>query len=139
MISRVLVAMDDSEMAAEALRYALALDDDASITVMTVVGEPSFMMGKAATIALAEDPQEKAAEVAEPVVERAAAIAAEHDVDIETIVKVGHPAREIVNAADEYDTVVLGSHSGSMADRLIVGDVAETVFERSPVPVIVVR
>ncbi len=139
MVSRVLVAMDDSEMAAEALRYALKLDDDAAITVITVIGQPSFMMGEAATIALAEDPQEKAEEIAEPVFDRAREIAAEHDVEIDTVIRLGHPAREIVNAAEEYDTVVVGSHSGSMADRLIVGDVAETVFKRSPVPVIVVR
>lgn len=139
MLSRVLVAMDDSEMAAEALRYALELADDATITVITVVGQPSYMMGKAATIALAEDPQEKAEEVAEPVIERAKEIAAEHDADIDTVIRLGHPAREIVNAASEYDTVVLGSHSGSMADRLIVGNVAETVFKSAPVPVIVVR
>lgn len=139
MLSRVLVAMDDSEMAAEALRYALALDLDASITVMTVVGQPSFMMGQAAGIAMAEDPQAKAEEVAEPVFGRAKEIAAEYDIDIDTVIRLGAPGREIVNAAEEYDTVVLGSHSGSLADRLMVGDVAETVFRRSPVPVIVVR
>lgn len=139
MVSQILVAMDDSEMAAEALRYALELETDGDVTVMTVVGGPSFMMGESTGIALADDPQTKAEEVAEPVVERAKRIAAEHDVDIETVVRVGHPAREIVNAAEAFDTVVIGSHGGSLADRLVVGNVAETVFKRSPVPVIAVR
>lgn len=139
MISRVLVAMDGSEMSEEALRYALDVHSGAEITVLTVVGEPSPMMGQATAIAAAEDPQEKAEELARPVVERAKELAAEHDIEIETSSGFGHPARTIVNRAEEFDTVVLGSHSGSMADRLIVGNVAQTVFNRSPVPVTTVR
>ncbi len=139
MVSRVLVAMDDSEMAAEALRYALDVFPEADITVLTVVGTPSLMMGEVTAIATAADPQEKAEEIAEPVVQRARKLAAEHDTEIETTIGYGHPARRIVTRAAEFDTVVLGSHGGSMADRLIVGNVAETVFRRSPVPVTVVR
>ncbi len=54
-------------------------------------------------------------------------------------VTVGRPARAIVTRADDYDAVVMGSHGGDMIGRLFVGDVARTVFERSPVPVTVVR
>jgi nucleotide-binding universal stress UspA family protein len=139
MISRVLVAMDDSEMAEEALQYALELYPEADITVLTVVGEPSPMMGQATAIATASDPQEEAREIADPVLERAREIASEHDAEIETTFGLGHPAREILNRAEAFDTVVVGSHGGSMADRLVVGNVAETVFKRSPVPVIAVR
>jgi nucleotide-binding universal stress UspA family protein len=41
MISRILVPMDDSEMAQRALEYALENHPDAEITVLHVVGEPS--------------------------------------------------------------------------------------------------
>jgi nucleotide-binding universal stress UspA family protein len=34
---------------------------------------------------------------------------------------------------------VLGTHGGSMADKLLVGDVAGKVFRNSPVPVIAAR
>ncbi|MXR22409.1 universal stress protein [Halobacterium bonnevillei] len=139
MVSRVLVGMDDSEMAAEALRYALDVHAGSDITVLTVVGVPSPMMGEATAIAMAEDPQAKAEEAAEPVLDRARELAAERDVDIDTIVGAGHPARTIVNRADEFDVVVLGSHGGSVSDRLVIGNVADTVFKRSPVPVTVVR
>lgn len=139
MVSRVLVAMDGSEMAEEALRYALDVHPDADVTVLTVVGEPSPMMGGATAIAAAEDPQSKAQEVAEPVLRRAHEIAEEHDNEIDTAIGFGHPARTIVNRAEEFDAVFLGSHGGAIADRLIVGNVADTVFNRSPVPVTVVR
>ena len=45
----------------------------------------------------------------------------------------------IVKRAGDFDAVVIGSHAGSLAERLFVGDIAKTVFRRSPVPVTVVR
>jgi len=45
MISRVLVPMDESEMAERALRFALEAHPDAEIIVLHVVGQPSSMMG----------------------------------------------------------------------------------------------
>lgn len=139
MVSRVLVAMDDSEVAEAALRYALDVHGTADVTVLTVVGEPSRTMWGPTAIAAAEDPREKATALARPIVERATEIASELGREITTTVGVGHPAREIVDRAGEFDAVVIGSHGGTMADRLFVGNVAETVFRRSPVPVTVVR
>lgn len=139
MISRVLVPMDDSEMAEHALRYALDAHPDAEVTVLTVVGEPSGMFGEATAIALADDPEASAEDHARPVFERARVVAAEYDTEIDTDVGTGHPARAILNRAEEFDTVVIGSHGGTLADHLFVGNVAEKVFRRSPVPVTVVR
>jgi nucleotide-binding universal stress UspA family protein len=139
MVSRVLVAMDDSEMAEKALRYALDVHANVEITVLTVVGEPSAFMGKATTVAMADDPEKTAQEYAQPVIDRAHKIAAEYGVELDTIVKTGHPVRQILNQAEYFDTVVLGSHSGTLADHLFVGNVAQKIFRRSPVPVTVVR
>lgn len=139
MVSRVLVAMDGSEVAEHALEYALDVFPEASITVLTVVGEPSAMFGKATAIALSDDPNESMAEYAAPVVERAREIAADHDTEIDLQIGNGHPARVILDLAAEYDTVIVGSHGGSLTDRLFVGNVAEKIVRRSPVPVTVVR
>jgi len=139
MISRILVPMDESEMAERALEYALENHPEADVTVLHVAGEPGPMWGAATTLALADDLDAAAKEKAEPVFERANAIAAEHDRTVETVISVGSPARAILNRADEYDAVVVGSHGGSLADTLLVGNVAQRVFRRSPVPVIVVR
>ncbi|CDK38319.1 universal stress protein [Halorubrum sp. AJ67] len=139
MTFRVLVPMDDSEMAERALRYALKTHSDAEITVLHVVGGPSSMMGRATGIALADDPQAAAQEQANDLLDRAHEIAAESDSEIETIVRVGHPARAVINMSDEFDAVVIGSHGGSLADRLLVGNVAEKIVRRSVAPVTVVR
>ncbi|MGQ4555134.1 universal stress protein [Halobellus sp. GM3] len=139
MVTRVLVAMDDSKMAENALEYALDVHSDAEITVLTVVGEPSGWMGEATGIATAEDPEAKIEELAASVTERAREVAAERGREIETVVGLGRPAREIINRAEGFDVVVLGTHGGTPAERLVVGNVAKTVFNRSPVPVTVVR
>ena len=139
MISRILVPMDDSGMAERALEYALENHPSAEITVLHVVGEPSPMWGEATGLALEGDLEEAARERAEPVIRRARTLASEHGVEVETNVQVGNPVRAILNRAEDYDAIVMGSHGGTLIDRLYVGDVVQKVFRRSPVPVTVVR
>ncbi|MES3161318.1 MAG: universal stress protein [Halorubrum sp.] len=139
MISRVLVPMDDSEMSERALRHALDVYADADIVVLHVVGEPSQMMGQATALALADDVESAARDHARAITDRAEAIAAEYDRDIDTAIAVGHPVRQILDRAEDVDAIVMGTHGGTLAERLFVGDIAKTVFRRSPVPVTAVR
>ena len=141
MISRVLVPMDGSEMSGRALEYALEAHPDAEITVLTVVGEPSPLWGEATGLALADDLEAMAEEHAEEVFDRARDLADASDAEptLETVVQLGHPVRAILDRAGDYDAIVVGSHGGSLADRLFVGNVAEKVVRQSPVPVTVVR
>jgi len=139
MVARVLVPVDDSEMAIRALRHALDTFPDAEVTVLHVSGGPSPMMGAAADLALSDDFEKAAEERASDALDRARAVADEYDAEITTEVRVGPPARIIVGVAEDFDAVVLGSHSGSLSERLFVGNVAEKVVRRSPVPVTVVR
>ncbi|WP_418286102.1 universal stress protein [Halorubrum sp. DTA46] len=139
MIERVLVAMDDSELSERALRYALDVHRDADVTVLHVAGEPSGMMGAATGIALAEDSEERVRELSEDVFERAGEIASEYGVAVNVETEMGSPASRIVERAAEFDAVVIGTHSGSLADRLLAGNTAKSVFKNAPVPVTVVR
>ena len=142
MVSRILVPMDDSERAGQALEYALDNFPDADVSVLHVVGVPSPMMGEATDLALADNLEEAADERAEPVFERAREIATERDREIDTIVGIGHPARNIIDRAESYDTIVLGAYGadwGRMTRRFLVGNVAETVSKRAPIPVVLVR
>ncbi|MFP9192240.1 universal stress protein [Natronosalvus vescus] len=142
MLSKILVPMDDSRPAEHALVYALENHPDAAVTVLNVVGVPSMMMGDAVGLALEEDIEKAAAERAESVFERARNVAANRDREIETAVAIGHPARAIVDRADDYETIVIGSHgkhSEGVTRRILVGNVAETVVKRAPIPVTVVR
>ncbi len=128
-------------MSEHALEYALEAYPDAEITALTVVGEPSGMWGAASGLALADDLEEAAATHAAPIFDRARELVADADGDaeFETIVELGHPVRAILDHAEEYDTVVVGAHGGTLSGRLFVGNVAEKIVHRSPVPVTVVR
>ncbi|WP_435093210.1 universal stress protein [Halorubrum sp. N11] len=142
MASRILVPMDDSEHAGQALEYAFDNFPGADVSVLHVVGVPSPMMGEATALALADDIEDAAAERAEPVFERAREIANERGREIDTTVAVGHPARNIIDRAENYDTIVLGAHGADWsraARQFLVGNVAETVSKRAPVPVVLVR
>lgn len=138
-ISRVLVPMDDSDSAAEALKYALEVHADAEITVLHVVGGGSTMMGEAAKIAIADDVEDAAREDAESVLKRARSIADDYEVGIETAIAIGDPATNVIEAAEDFDAVVIGAHSGTLSERLFGKDVTRTVFRRSSVPVTIVR
>lgn len=139
MLDRILVAMDDSEMGERSLRYALDAFPESEITVLHVVGTPSPMGGQATGLTMSDDVDETANELAEEVLERANKIATEYEREIEVEVRFGKPAKAIVNEAEEFDTVVIGTHRGSLAERLFVGNIAKKVFKHSPVPVTVVR
>ena len=142
MLSRILVPMDDSEYAGHALEYALDNHPDAEITVIHVVGVPSMLMGDAVSLTLEDDISGAAAERADSVFGRAHQIADERERKIDTIVGIGHPARNVIDRADDYDAVVLGSHGSDWdraTHRFLVGNVAETVSKRASVPVTIVR
>lgn len=139
MVSRVLVPMDDSEMADAALEFALSAFPSAAVTVLHVAGGPTSYMGEAMSLAVADDVDAAVADRAEPVFERARAIADDNDRKIVTEVELGSPAKTIITHAEGFDLVVLGSHSSSLASRLLLGNVAETVARDAPVPVTIVR
>ena len=111
MVSRVLVPMDDSEMADAALEFALSAFPSAAVTALHVAGGPTSYVGEAMSLAVADDVDAAAADRSEPVFER----------------------------AEGFDLVVIGSHSSSIASRLLLGNVAETVARDAPIPVTIVR
>ena len=49
------------------------------------------------------------------------------------------PIPTIVEAAKEYDLLVMGTHGRTGLDRLLLGSVTEGVLHRTSVPVLVVR
>lgn len=138
MTSRVLVPMNGSEMAEKALEFALETYPDAEITVLNVIGVPSWHMGDAAGLALSGDLSEAAEAQTEIVFEPARELAATHNTEIKTIIGVGSPSQTITKRAEDFDIVVIGNHGSDLSSRLLIGNVAATVTRRSPIPVTVV-
>jgi len=137
---RVLVPIDDSDPAREALEHAITTFPDAEITVLHVIN-PSLVMRHGEMAYDYERLMGLEEEEAETLFETAREIADDHDASVTTEIVIGRPSRGIVEFATENDVdqIVLGSHGRSGVSRVLLGSVAERVVRRAPVPVTVVR
>lgn len=141
MPDNVLVAFDGSPLSERALTYAIENFSDATITAMYAINPiDSVMDVEAGGLPVAEDWYDDARERATGILGTATDLAAEHDIDLETVTEVGRPARAILEYAGDngIDQIVMGSHGRSGIDRALLGSVAETVTRRARVPVTVV-
>jgi len=140
--SHVLVPLDGSPLADEALTEALSLFD-CPITVLNVVTPLDANMSEGGILDVGEGRRESAQDRADRIVDRATARAADVDRTVEPVVRTGDPAETILEYVDEtgVDRVVMGGHGGersSLARRLL-GTVATKVVGEAPVTVTVVR
>ncbi|ELZ50002.1 universal stress protein UspA-like protein [Halorubrum coriense DSM 10284] len=139
--SHVLVPLDGSPLAAEALDEALERFD-CRVTVLNVVTPLDAPMSEGGILGADEDRRESARDRADRVVERATA-RAETDQPVETAVRTGDPAETILDYVDDHDVdhVVMGGHGGERGRvaRRLLGTVATSVVGEAPVTVTVVR
>ncbi|MFO7927917.1 MAG: universal stress protein [Halobacteriota archaeon] len=140
---RILVPYDGSEQADAALQYAATRHADGEFVLLHVLDFVEAGYSAAPEAALAgywEEWYEQAESSAEEMLENASATL-EADIDIETEIITGPPAKAIVEyvETEDIDAIVIGSHGRDGLSRILLGSVAETVVRRSPVPVTVVR
>jgi nucleotide-binding universal stress UspA family protein len=140
MIEHVLVPMDDSPLAMRALDFALEVHASAAITVLRVIDYVEESYG-AEMLVGGEEIRARAVEKAEELFERVRERTADHDGEVQTVTEFGAPARTIRQYAAEHDVdlIVIGCHGRSLVSRVLIGDVAQTIVQRAPVPVTVVR
>jgi nucleotide-binding universal stress UspA family protein len=145
MATRVLVAIDGSEEAWDALDHALEQFQGEAITALTVVdpmeGVYADMEGGYFTHETYEEAVAAGEDICEQAREQAAERGASETTTVEAVVEVGQPARAILAYAEEHDVdhIVMGSHGRSGVSRVLFGSVAETVTRRATVPVTIVR
>ena len=142
MSGRILVAVDGSELALQALDAAIDLSKsvDASIEALYVVdiaraamltyGNPEYVAGCIGALH----------EEGESALQEAAQRAATSGATIDVKLLEGNPVEEILARASCNDVrwIVMGSHGRTGLSRLLVGSVAEGVLRRSSVPVMIV-
>lgn len=152
MFKRILWATDFSEHATHARDwavhcarcsngklFAVAVADVTDVPVLADVVTPE--VGRAE---LAEAEIWTEARLAEVVQERLAREVAEIQaagVEVEPVVRIGVPWREILAAAEELDInmIVLGSHGKHGLKTLVLGNTVENVTRRAPCPVMIIR
>ena len=149
MYTRMLIAIDGSELADKALRHAFALakGTDAKLIVLTST-EPSTMIAPGAEImmvdigAIIADLEKAKAEGAKIVLANGRELAKDAGLTIQTLHMPGQlPADAIISVAKEQgaDLIVMGSHGRRGLGRLLLGSQAAEVLARSTIPVLIVK
>ena len=129
MFSRILVALDGSEIShtayARALEFAKA--DRAELHVVTVVNSPAN--------------QTQASTDANLLINELESDAKEAGISFIPHIVTGHPGDRIVSTADEIDAdlIVVGSLGKSNLDRLLLGSVSAYVTQYSQRNILVIR
>ncbi|MFC7325405.1 universal stress protein [Halorubrum rutilum] len=153
MTKRILAAVDGSEEAAEALRFAVEEWPDAEVTALHVINPADSTTGAEGGFPGAVDRWYEGAKGRGERILREASEAVDRDVD--TRLEVGRPTATILAVAggeasvgdgdgeggtgEPFDHVVLASRGRTGLSRILLGSVAEGVVRRAEVPVTVVR
>jgi nucleotide-binding universal stress UspA family protein len=135
----ILVAVDGSPDAAEALRHAasLARDQHAKLVVLTVVpAAPAQAVSPAGAVPAPIDPETTYAKIL-----REAVDTLPPDVGVLTRLVRGRPAKRIVEVAQECgcDLIVMGFHGHGRLHHALIGSVSDSVMRSSRLPVLLMR
>lgn len=141
MADRVLVPLDGSEKAEEALEYAIEEFPEAEITVLHALDLTAGGPAKGTVILDDDAVRENIEGKAQSIFETAQEIASKagYDGELETVQSKRTPADAILEQAEDFDTIVMGTHGRVGVGQKLLGSVAETVVRRSPVSVVVVK
>lgn len=142
MFAKILVPLDGSKPAQQALEVALSLakTPQAEVIVCSIV-DPVLVVGTTppspAIDLLLTDRENEARHIIDDAVEKArrAGIKARGEMHL------GVPYDEILSLANRTkpDAIVMGTHGRTGVTRMLLGSVAESVLRAAPCPVIVVR
>lgn len=140
MIERMLIALDESEVAASAadLGSSLAHRLSAQLALVTVV-DPKAAVAPDSGVPPDELLQHLMHE-AEALLEAVAAQISQYGPVVRRFVRQGELSEQIVKSAQEWraDLLVMGTSGRSGIKRLILGSTAEEVLRQAPCPVLVI-
>lgn len=140
MTQKILVPVDDSPRARDALAFVLSENVDGEIVLLHVI-DPLDAIYVTEPSVWDDRMIDRRTERAEALCSELEAEATRAGSAVRTVIEHGDPSRTIVSYAETNDIgqIVLGSHGRSGLARVLLGSVAETVARRSPVPVTIVR
>jgi nucleotide-binding universal stress UspA family protein len=150
-MTHVLIATDGSEQSLKAARYLRSLLDPASLEKISVVAvvRPLAAVPFASDFGEEEHAAQQAGDpggysfhqAAQQVVERVAEELRGMTPNVETIVRGGAPADQIIRVADEVeaDLIVIGGRGKGAMEAIVLGSVAYRVLHHAPCPVLVTR
>ena len=143
MFQTILVAIDDSDAARSALRYAVSL---ANATGGKVILCNNIDVGKLVAVSGYETPYpavtiEIMRNNSKQLLDDATKTCSEAGVTCSSVTSEGDTCDQVLQIAKEKqaDLIALGTHGRQGLPRLFIGSVAEGVLRRAEVPVLVTR
>jgi nucleotide-binding universal stress UspA family protein len=137
---RILIAIDETEAAAFALRHVVpyAVDQRSRLTLFTVVPGPPR-----GVVAAGVSPQQLADEMEAGAARHLREVAATlpQDLSVTTLLRHGDPAEEILALLREqpFDLLCMGARGRGRVTGALLGSVSTAVLHHSPVPVAVLH
>jgi universal stress protein A len=137
---KILIAVDDSPRAAEAVNVGVQLAESLGAAIGFInVFDPSVGPGAIWGLSadrIAEMSEEAGKQLVATFRHRTAALSG-----VREWIEPGMPASKIIDVAKEWpaDLVVIGSHARSKVAGLLLGSVTQAVLHHAPCPVLVVR
>ncbi|HWP66781.1 MAG TPA: universal stress protein [Candidatus Limnocylindria bacterium] len=137
---RILVPHDFSHEADQALRLAaqLAASGGGRLDVLHVL-EPYYGPADLTYAAMVPPPESLVPEQRRDLEERVHKVLGPKGPKAAVSVVVGHPATEIVRAAEKADAIVMATMGRTGLGHLLIGSVAEKVVRHATVPVLTIR
>ena len=149
MYTRILIAIDGSELANKALSHAFALAKGTTAKLIALTAtDPSVLIAPGAEImmidtgAIIADLEKAKAESAKIVLANARELAKDAGLSIEALHMPGQLAADAIIAVAKQqgaDLIVMGSHGRRGLGRLLLGSQAAEVLSRSTIPVLIVK
>ncbi|MHB1948447.1 MAG: universal stress protein [Gammaproteobacteria bacterium] len=146
MYSRILVAVDDSDISKLALREAIKLTQDQQAKLRIVyVADEFIAAGEGVAVDFKQYEETKRNE-GQNVLNEMIALTHKEKIDVEShLVEIiesndSIPGK-IIEEAEKWhaDLIILGTHGRSGIPRLLLGSVAEEVMRKSQIPVHIVK
>ncbi|ENX12409.1 hypothetical protein F889_00346 [Acinetobacter colistiniresistens] len=141
---KILVAIDDSEIAANVIREAaqLAKALDSELTVVEVMTLDPYLADAYIRMGQSNDLIERVRSYAQDNLSKAEKKFEEHGLTVATQVLEGFSVhQEIIGAAQNLgaDLIIMGSHGRTGFKQFVLGSVAQKVLAESHIPVLIVR
>ncbi len=144
----ILLATDGSDCARQALEYLrdFPFPADSRINLLTVLDKEAFKGRKRTDFSDEEKDHLKKTKKqirkeGDRFMDDQAQVLMDKGWKVNTLVRTGHPAEEIVLAAGELptDLVIVGSHGWTAVKRFLLGSVSDRVLQYAPCSVLIVK
>jgi nucleotide-binding universal stress UspA family protein len=141
MYKRILVPLDGSETAEQALAYATAQAEYCSAQLVLLRVLEPLPRDRGLPLSAIRRAEEQTSKSAREYLQRVAARMPDHCAPVETAVREGRAHEEIIRFAEEQaiDLIVLCSRGSSGISRWLIGSVADRVVRGSTTPILLIR